>query len=157
MAAMKTVFAPAKVNLCLHVLGRRGDGYHELAMLMQRIALFDRLDIELVAGNDVTVVCPGLDLANGEQNIVEKAARLILGHVDQKQGVSIVMEKNIPAAAGLGGGSSDAAAVLQALDQLLGLRLPNAELMGLGVSLGADVPFFLFGQTAWATGIGEYL
>ena len=157
MAAMKTVFAPAKVNLCLHVLGRRGDGYHELAMLMQRIALFDRLDIELVAGNDVTVVCPGLDLANGEQNIVEKAARLILGHVDQKQGVSIVMEKNIPAAAGLGGGSSDAAAVLQALDQLLGLRLPNAELMGLGVSLGADVPFFLYGQTAWATGIGERL
>jgi 4-diphosphocytidyl-2-C-methyl-D-erythritol kinase len=67
------------------------------------------------------------------------------------------MEKNIPAAAGLGGGSSDAAAVLQALDQLLGLRLPNAELMGLGVSLGADVPFFLYGQTAWATGIGERL
>ena len=157
MPAMKTVFAPAKVNLCLHVLGRRSDGYHELAMLMQRIALFDRLDVELVAGNAVTVTCPGLVLATGEQNIVEKAARLLLAHVDIKQGVSIVVEKNIPAAAGLGGGSSDAAAVLQTLDRLLGLKLPRAELMGLGTRLGADVPFFLYGQTAWATGIGECL
>jgi 4-diphosphocytidyl-2-C-methyl-D-erythritol kinase len=156
-AALKTVFAPAKVNLCLHVLGRRDDGYHELAMLMQRIALFDRLDIELVAGNDVTVVCPGLELADGEQNIVEKAVRLFLAHVALKQGVSVVMEKKIPAAAGLGGGSSDAAAVLQTLNQLLGSGLSRSELMGLGLSLGADVPFFLYGQTAWATGVGECL
>jgi len=157
MAVIKTVFAPAKVNLCLHVLGRRTDGYHELAMLMQRIALFDRLDIELVTGNDVTVACPGLELANGAQNIVEKAVRMLLAHVETNQGVSVSIVKNIPAAAGLGGGSSDAAAVLQALDELLGLGLPCSELMELGLRLGADVPFFLYGKTAWATGVGECL
>jgi len=157
MAMLKTVFAPAKINLCLHVLGRRPDGYHELAMLMQRVALFDRLDIELVDGNDVTVGCPGLQLACGEQNIVEKAVRLLLAHVGLKQGVSVKVEKKIPAAAGLGGGSSDAAAVLQGLDELLGLGLPRSELMALGVRLGADVPFFLYEQTAWVTGIGECL
>ena len=155
MAALKTVFTPAKVNLCLHVLGKRSDGYHELAMLMQRVAIYDRLDIELVAGSDVSVQCPGLELDDGEQNIVEKAARMFLAHVDIKQGISIVMEKNIPVAAGLGGGSSNAAAVLETLDELLGLGLPCSELMMLGVQLGADVPFFLYKQTAWATGIGE--
>ena len=157
MAVRKTVFAPAKVNLCLHVLGKRADGYHDLAMLMQRVALFDRLDIELVAGTDVTVSCPGLELANDEQNIVEKATRLFLTYVDMKQGVSISVEKNIPTAAGLGGGSSDAAAVLETLDELLGSGLTGAELMGLGRRLGADVPFFLHKQTAWATGIGDQL
>jgi len=157
MIAMKTVFAPAKINLCLHVLSKRTDGYHELAMLMQRIDLFDRLDIKLVDGDGVTVSCPGLDLNHGEQNIVERAARSILEHVDMQQGVSIVMEKNIPAAAGLGGGSSDAATVLKTLDQMLELKLPLAELMGLGLALGADVPFFLYEQTAWVTGIGEHL
>lgn len=155
MAAIKTVFAPAKVNLCLHVLGRRADNYHDLAMLMQRIALFDRLDLEMVDGHDVTVDCPGLDLPRGEQNIVERAARLLLSHVGMKRGLAIKVEKRIPAAAGLGGGSSDAAAVLEALDELLGLGLPRAELMALGRRLGADVPFFLYKQTAWATGIGD--
>jgi len=155
MNAIKTVFAPAKVNLCLHVLGRRPDNYHELAMLMQRIALFDRLEVEMVAGHDVTVSCPGLDLPRGEQNIIEKAARLLLSHVGMKCGVSIRVDKNIPVAAGLGGGSSDAAAVLEALNELLGLDLPRAELMALGRGLGADVPFFLYRQTAWATGIGD--
>ncbi len=154
MSVMKTVFAPAKVNLCLHVLGKRTDGYHELAMLMQRVGLFDRLDIELVAGSDIRVSCPGLELVDGEQNIVEKAARLFLAHVGMNQGVSISMKKNIPAAAGLGGGSSDAAAVLEALDELLGTGLSRAELISLGGRLGADVPFFLYKQTAWATGTG---
>ena len=154
MSVIKTVFAPAKVNLCLHVLGKRADGYHELAMLMQRIALFDRLDIELVAGSDIRVSCPGLELVGGEQNIVEKAARLFLAHVGMSQGVSISMKKNIPTAAGLGGGSSDAAAVLEALDELLGTGLSRAELIELGGRLGADVPFFLYKQTAWATGTG---
>ncbi len=157
MLKMKRVLAPAKVNLCLHVLGKRIDGYHELATLMQRVALFDRLDIELVEGDEIKVSCPGLDLFGNEQNIAEKAARLLLAHVRSKQGVSITIEKNIPAAAGLGGGSSDAAAVLMALDELLGLQLPLAILMELGLRLGADVPFFLYGHTAWATGVGERL
>jgi 4-diphosphocytidyl-2-C-methyl-D-erythritol kinase len=154
MAVRKTVFAPAKVNLCLHVLGKRTDGYHELAMLMQRVDLFDRLDIELVAGSDISVSCPGLELADGEQNIVEKAAQMFLAHVDMRQGVSIKMDKHIPAAAGLGGGSSDAAAVLEALNELLGTCLSRTELIELGGRLGADVPFFLYKKTAWATGSG---
>lgn len=155
MVTIKTVFAPAKVNLCLYVLGRRPDNYHELAMLMQRIDLFDRLEIEVVAGHDVTVFCPGLELHGGEQNIVERAARLLLSHVGMKRGISIRVDKSIPAAAGLGGGSSDAAAVLEALNDLLGLDLPRAELMAVGRCLGADVPFFLYRQSAWATGIGD--
>jgi 4-diphosphocytidyl-2-C-methyl-D-erythritol kinase len=155
MMAQKTVLAPAKVNLCLHVLGKRSDGYHELAMLMQRIALFDRLNIELVAGERISVQCPGLALQKGEQNIVEKAARMLLEHVNIKQGISIVIQKNIPAAAGLGGGSSDAAAVLEALDEMLDLRLPVGELTSLGRRLGADVPFFFYKKTAWATGVGD--
>jgi 4-diphosphocytidyl-2-C-methyl-D-erythritol kinase len=157
MSTMKRVLAPAKINLCLHVLAKRVDGYHELAMLMQRIALFDVLDVELVAGCEVSVTCPGLELINCEQNIVEKAARLLLDHVGLSQGVAVSLKKNIPVAAGLGGGSSDAAAVLEALNELLGLELPRAELMALGLRLGADVPFFLYGQTAWATGVGERL
>ena len=154
MSVKKTVFAPAKVNLCLHVLGKRTDGYHELAMLMQRVNLFDRLDIELVAGRDISVSCPGLELADGEQNIVARAARLFLAHVGISQGISITMEKHIPAAAGLGGGSSDAAAVLEALDELLGTGLSRTELIVLGGRLGADVPFFLYKKTAWTTGTG---
>ena len=157
MLKIKKILAPAKVNLCLHVLGRRGDGYHDLAMLMQRVDLYDRLTIELSPGDRVTVVCPGLDLAAGEQNIVEKSARLFLQHVGIKQGVKITIIKKIPAAAGLGGGSSDAAAVLETLDDMLGTGLPCAELRLLGRRLGADVPFFLFKQTAWATGIGDRL
>jgi 4-diphosphocytidyl-2-C-methyl-D-erythritol kinase len=157
MLKTKKILAPAKVNLCLHVLGRRGDGYHDLAMLMQRVALYDRITIELAPGDRVTVVCPGLELAVGEQNLVEKTARLFLQHVGIRQSVKITVIKKIPAAAGMGGGSSDAAAVLEALNDMLGTGLPCAELRSLGCCLGADVPFFLYKQTAWATGIGDRL
>lgn len=153
----KTLLAPAKINLCLHVLGKRPDGYHNLAMLMQRVALFDKVRIYLTAGPSVVVDCPGLSLPEGADNIASRAARLLLDHVGISTGVSIVIDKRIPAAAGLGGGSSDAAAVLLLLDDLLELRLPTCELMLLGGQLGADVPFFLFGRTAWATGVGNIL
>lgn len=155
MDNMKTVYAPAKVNLCLHVLGRRRDGYHDLAMLMQRVSLYDRLDIKLTDDDHVSVNCPGLELAEGESNIVERAVCSLLEHVGIKQGVAVSIDKKIPSAAGMGGGSSDAAAVLEALDELLDLRLPKAELMSIGCKLGADVPFFLYKKTAWATGIGD--
>jgi len=157
MLKIKKILAPAKVNLCLHVLGRRADGYHDLAMLMQRVALFDRLEVELVEGVDITVDCHGLELPGGEQNIVEKAARMLLAHVKRSCGVRIFIDKQIPVAAGLGGGSSDAAAVLEALDELLDCALPRAELMAMGRRLGADVPFFLYKKTAWATGVGDRL
>ncbi|MDT8440740.1 MAG: 4-(cytidine 5'-diphospho)-2-C-methyl-D-erythritol kinase [Desulfuromonadales bacterium] len=151
------MYAPAKVNICLHVLGRRADGYHELAMLMQRISLADRLQIRLEARGEIRTVCPGLELAVDEENIASKAARLLLENAGLSRGVAIEIDKQIPVAAGLGGGSSNAATVLRTLHDMLELNMGEEELMRLGLQLGADVPFFLFGRTAWATGIGERL
>lgn len=149
--------APAKINLCLHVLGKRRDGYHELAMAMQRVDLCDRIEIELVEGSGISVSCGGLELAAGEENIAAKAARIMLVEAGQEFSVKISIDKQIPVAAGLGGGSSDAATVLVALDGLLGLEVGKSRLMELGLQLGADVPFFIFGAPAWATGVGERL
>lgn len=150
-------FAPAKINLCLHVLGKRPDGYHELAMLMQRVSLADRVSISLVSDPGVFVTCAGLDLAAGEENIAGRAARRLIELSGEKRGVRIDIDKRIPVAAGLGGGSSDAAAVLSGLNDMLGLGLSPETLREEGVKLGADVPFFLFPSAAWATGIGERL
>lgn len=158
MAMMKTVFAPAKVNLCLHVAGRREDGYHDLATLMQKVDIQDRLDIILSAGTEITACCPQLALPAGVENIAARAARLFFSHIKEARGVTIRIGKSIPAAAGMGGGSSDAASVLLALNKMLGLNLSKSELMSIGVRVGADVPFFLYGQSAaWATGVGERL
>jgi 4-diphosphocytidyl-2-C-methyl-D-erythritol kinase len=154
----RSVLAPAKVNLILDVVGKRPDGYHDVAMLMVRLSLHDRVRVALTPGRDIVVSCPGLELAVGEQNIAARAARLLLDHTGVEIGVNIGIDKQIPAAAGLGGGSSDAAAVLLALNDLLATGLSRSELRSLGVRLGADVPFFLCGEmAAWATGIGEIL
>ena len=154
----RTVSAPAKVNLVLDVLGRRPDGYHDVAMLMVRLSLHDRVTVALASGETVVMSCPGLELAAGEENIAARAARLFLAHTGLSTGVAIRIDKRIPAAAGMGGGSSNAAAVLLALNDLLEAGLSRHELQALGVRLGADVPFFLCGEmAAWATGIGERL
>ncbi len=154
----RTVVAPAKVNFILDVLGKRPNGYHDVAMLMVRLSLHDRVRVSLTVGEDVTVTCPGLELAPGEDNIAVRAARLFLEHTGQQRGVNIRIDKQIPVAAGMGGGSSNAAAVLLALNDLLDTGLSRGELQSLGVRLGADVPFFLCGEmAAWATGIGECL
>ncbi len=152
----KVILAPAKINLCLHVLGKRPDGYHELAMIMQRVSLYDRVRLVLSGAPGVRVACRGLALAPGEENIAARAARSLLRRAPG-QGVDIFLEKEIPTAAGLGGGSSDAAAVLVGLDEMLGLGLSREELMAEGAALGADVPFFIFGGAALATGIGTEL
>ncbi|HEY5673729.1 MAG TPA: 4-(cytidine 5'-diphospho)-2-C-methyl-D-erythritol kinase [Malonomonas sp.] len=157
MVRERVFLSPAKINLCLHVLGRREDGYHELAMAMQRVDLYDRIRIRVGVADGVRVACEGLVLAEGEENIVAKAARLVLREAGLSLGVEIEVEKRIPVAAGLGGGSSNAATVLMGLDELLGLRLGTERLMALGGQLGADVPFFVFGDPAWATGIGTQL
>lgn len=149
--------APAKINLCLHVLGKRSDGYHELCMLMQRISLYDRIRIALSPEPGVRVFCPRLPLATGEENIAARAAGMILEIAGCADGVEIHIDKEIPVAAGLGGGSSDAATVLMAMNKLLGTGLSREKMMVLGLQLGADVPFFIFESTAWATGIGEKL
>ena len=153
----RTLYAPAKINLCLYVLARRPDGYHDLAMLMQRISLFDELTLSLTDRPGVRVVCEGLGLAPGERNIAARAAERMLALTGKNCGVEIVIDKQIPVAAGLGGGSSDAAAVLKGLDQMLGAGLGRDRLRVEGARLGADVPFFIFEQSAWATGIGDVL
>ena len=158
MAMMKTVFAPAKVNLCLHVTGRREDGYHDLATLMQRVDVQDRLEIAISRGDEVTVCCPQLVLSPGVENIAARAARLFLSYIREDCSINVRIDKNIPAAAGMGGGSSNAASVLLALNDMLGVNLSLSELISLGVKIGADVPFFLYGKSAaWATGVGERL
>lgn len=148
--------APAKLNLCLHVLGRRADGYHELAMAMQRISLADRLEVSVESGSGIRLHAEGCGL-DCEENIAVKAARLYLKNCKIDKRITIFLQKNIPVAAGLGGGSSDAAAVLEAVNRLCEHRIPQEELVGLAAQLGADVPFFLFREPAWATGIGTHL
>ena len=151
--------APAKINLYLKIIGRRQDGYHKLNTLMQKLALYDRLELSLQLDSGIHLFCPGTDLPEDERNIVHRAARLFCeqtGTVDQ--GIRIVLEKSIPVAAGLGGGSSDAAAVLLGLDRLLATGCTRDELAAMGLQLGADVPLFVHDMAAaWASGIGEKL
>lgn len=157
MTTTREFLAPAKINLCLHVLGRRPDGYHELAMVMQRVSLYDRLRLSLTDEPGVRVTCPGLELSPDGENIAARAARRLLARAGESRGVEIVIDKQIPVAAGLGGGSSDAATVLMGLNEMLELGLERDVLMAEGAHLGADVPFFIFGADAWATGIGNLL
>ncbi len=154
---IKTYLAPAKINLCLHVLGKREDGYHDLAMLMQRVSLYDRITLRLSTESGVRVHCAGVSLDFDQENIAARAARGLLDSAGLHAGVDIQIDKQIPVAAGLGGGSSDAATVLMALNEMLDLKLSSQALQEQGVKLGADVPFFIFGHAAWATGIGDVL
>jgi len=148
-------FAPAKVNLCLHVNAKRSDGYHDLCMIMQKISLCDELCIEVAKTSGVTFSCAGTDLGAHQDNLVVRAAHAMLKYAPAGCGVDIALKKNIPVAAGLGGGSSDAATTLLALNKLLGLDLEEKILHREALALGADVPFFLYDSVAWATGIGD--
>ena len=149
--------SPAKVNLYLRVLRKRPDGYHDIASLMQRISLYDEL-IFSPADEGITVRCPGSFLPENHENIVFRAAEAILTQAPHiSGGIDIIINKNIPVAAGLGGGSSNAATTLMTLNEILGLGYTTEDLMKMGVQLGADVPFFIFARTAWAFGIGEQL
>jgi len=152
-----TLQAPAKVNYRLDVIRRRPDGYHDLRMVMQRVNLCDTITITLTETPDITVTCGRKGVPDGPGNIAWKAARAMLDLSDCGVGADIEITKNIPVAAGLGGGSSDAATVLMGMNELLGLGLPEHRLMEIGVTLGADVPFFIFRKTALAEGIGEEL
>src|SRR5512145_1860184 len=150
------LYAPAKVNLCLCVLGKRPDGYHEVEMLMQAVGLYDRISVrQAISG--ISVDCAAAGVPTGEGNIAYRAAREVLDRSKSPAGVSISITKNIPVAAGLGGGSSDAAAVLIACNELTDARLPKEQLAEIGTSLGMDVPFFFHGPTALARGRGELL
>ena len=143
--------AHAKINLTLSVTGKRQDGYHTLATVMQEISLADRLTVEKQASG-IGFVCDDPRLPGDETNLCVKAAKAYLSAAGDPGGVSIRLEKKIPWGAGLGGGSSDAAAVLSALAELYPA---DADLSGLAAKIGADVPFFLTGGTCLCTGIGE--
>ena len=147
--------APAKINLYLAIKGKRADGFHDLETRMLKITLADRLCLA-ARDSGITVECPGSELPTGEDNLVHRAAqRFFLAH-GRGGGVHIVLEKKVPIAAGLGGGSSDAAAVLRGLNTLHGFPFSLRQLADLARPLGADVPFFVHDCTAaWATGIGD--
>ena len=148
--------APAKLNLFLHVVGRRADGYHLLQTVFRFINLNDILHFSLREDGVVRRVNK-LESVTEEQDLCVRAARLLQQCCTCKLGVNITLEKHIPMGGGLGGGSSDAATTLIALNQLWQLGLSRAQLMQLGLSLGADVPVFVFGENAFAEGVGEQL
>lgn len=152
-----TLPAPAKINYLLDVIGKRPDGYHDLRMIMQRINLCDAITLTLTNTPDISVVCNSKGAPDGPGNIAWKAAMMMLDISQSGNGINIQITKNIPVAAGLGGGSSDAASVLMGINDLLKLGLTEQQLMAVGSKLGADVPFFIFKKTALAEGIGEKL
>ena len=146
--------APAKINLFLEISGKRNDGYHEIETVMQEIDLVDNLQFEETQ-EGVKLKCNDKNIPSDENNLVCKAANLILNECGIKKGVLISLEKNIPVGAGLGGGSSDAAATLKALNLLWKIGLNDAELMGFAAKLGSDIPFFIKGKTSLCSGRGE--
>ena len=160
LKALYDIPAPAKLNLFLHITGRRPDGYHLLQSAFMLIDWCDTLHFELRADGQISRT----DLKNGAgtacealptEDLAVRAARALQTACGTSLGVHIGLEKNIPSQAGMGGGSSDAASCLLALQRLWGVRLPQNELCALALSLGADVPFFLSGSHAWVEGIGE--
>jgi 4-diphosphocytidyl-2-C-methyl-D-erythritol kinase len=148
--------APAKVNLFLEILGKRDDGYHEIETIMQEIDLADSLQFEETQ-EGVKLECNDKNIPVNQDNLVCKAANLILEECGIKKGVLINLEKNIPVGAGLGGGSSDAATTLKALNSLWKVGLSNEELMEFAAKLGSDIPFFINGKTSLCRGRGELI
>ncbi|MDP2125850.1 MAG: 4-(cytidine 5'-diphospho)-2-C-methyl-D-erythritol kinase [Pseudohongiella sp.] len=151
-----TLLAPAKLNLFLHITGRRPDGYHLLQTVFQLLDYGDELSFSLRDDDQIRLHCDSPELS-GEDNLVLRAARLLREHCDCNQGINIELVKRIPAGAGLGGGSSDAATTLVALNQLWHCGLTKEQLAAMGLSLGADVPVFVKARSAWAEGVGEHL
>ena len=147
--------SPAKLNLFLHIVGRRDNGYHELQSIFQLIDLYDWISFEAIEENQIQI--EGLAEVKLEQNLIYRAAQYLRPHAKTPCGLKISVEKNIPMGAGLGGGSSNAATTLIVLNQLWQCGLNDEQLAAYGVQLGADVPIFIFGQNAWAEGVGEHL
>ncbi len=152
--------APAKLNLFLHITGRRADGYHELQTLFQLLDFGDRLLFEETDAPGLSLhLLPDSSYNNVplDDNLIVRAARLLAQRSERQHSAKISLSKHIPMGAGLGGGSSDAATTLLALNQLWNLGLDRESLAGIGLQLGADVPLFILGKSAWAEGVGEQL
>ncbi|WP_233702084.1 4-(cytidine 5'-diphospho)-2-C-methyl-D-erythritol kinase [Iodobacter ciconiae] len=148
--------APAKLNLFLHIVGRRSDGYHLLQSVFQLIDLADTVSLRVSEGGEIQHLNP-LPGVPAESDLTVRAARLLQKATGCSKGVDIRVEKRLPIGGGVGGGSSDAATVMLALNRLWQLNLTRSKLMELGLSLGADVPFFIFGESAFVEGIGEIM
>jgi len=148
--------SPAKVNLHLHVFRKREDGYHDIATLMQKISLYDEMTFSPIESG-VAVRCPGSSLPENEDNIVYRAAKTFFSCASCTSGIDITIKKKIPVAAGLGGGSSNAATTLMTMNEMFEFQYSRNDLIKIGAKLGADVPFFIYGKMAWALGIGDRL
>lgn len=149
--------AYGKINLGLDVLRRREDGYHDVCMIMQTVGIFDRVDLVRTEQAGIQVETNLYYLPTNENNLVYKAAKLLMDEFQVKDGIQIRLQKFIPVAAGMAGGSSDAAAVLFGVNKMFGLGLGTEELMERGVKIGADVPYCILRGTALSEGIGEVL
>lgn len=151
-----TVHSHAKINLRLDVVGKRSDGYHDLLNFMERVTLYDEIEIKITE-KGLSVTCDHEDVPSDETNIAYKALKEILAYSSRNVGVQIHIKKKIPIASGMGGGSSNAAAVIKGVNQLLKLKMSKEKLIKIGLKVGADVPFFLFEGPALAQGVGEQL
>lgn len=151
------VKACAKINLCLDVLSRRSNGYHDVEMVMTNIDIADVLEIRELEEKKISLICNNKDLATDETNLIYKAIVLLQRETKRDFGVEVRLEKNIPMEAGMAGGSADAAATLKAMNELFQLGISTDRLLELGAGLGADIPFCITGGTALAEGIGEKL
>lgn len=149
--------AYAKINIGLDVLRRREDGYHEVKMIMQTVDIYDDLLLEKTDTPGIMLIIDGADLSDGKDNLIYKAAELLLKDGVENEGVIITLTKRIPIAAGMAGGSSDAAATLRGLNILFDLGYSTEQLQELGVKLGADIPYCIVGGTMLSEGIGEIL
>ncbi|MDD3520618.1 MAG: 4-(cytidine 5'-diphospho)-2-C-methyl-D-erythritol kinase, partial [Actinomycetota bacterium] len=164
---MKSEIAPAKINLTLEISGKRDDGYHDIFSLMQTIDLCDYLTfhknpwLQIIPeyhNLPATDSLPGFDRNNYlVKNLVYKAAETLKNHTNYKSGAVIELKKSIPSSAGLGGGSSDAAAALRGLNRLWNLKLGDRELAEIGLKVGSDVPYFIYGGTCIVSGRGEHI
>jgi len=157
MAQTLHLDSPAKVNLVLEILRKRKDGYHELRTVLQKISLHDSIHFTLRKEKGISITTNHPTLPTGKGNLVYRAARSILKTSDFKGGVRIHIVKRIPLGAGLGGGSSNAATTMMALNRLLEMNLPESDLMAMGSEIGADVPFFFMNSAAIGSGIGDRL
>ena len=149
--------APAKINLAIDVLRKRPDGYHDVIMIMQSVALYDTINVKPIRGGKITVTTDSNLIPVGSDNIVYKVAELLKNKYNVKDGAEIQIEKNIPVAAGLAGGSTDAAATIKLLNKAWGLKMSKVEVLEIAKKIGSDVPFCIEGGTALAEGLGEKL
>lgn len=147
--------APAKINLSFRIIGRREDGFHEIETLMAPVSLYDELKLTVTDGATIEFACDDASLPAGDGNLAVRAARLFLDRTDRREGLKIELRKAIPHGAGLGGGSSDAAAVMLGLNRLLNVGLSTDALMQMAAEIGSDVPFFICERAAICRGRGE--